>query len=95
MDGVTATVYRLEKNAITLELLFAVYFQEMNLGLWIGLLLTLTEKCTYSEFFWSVFSRIRTEYGEIKSIAPYSVRMRENIDQKNSEYGHFSRRVKK
>ena len=23
------------------------------------------EKCPYSEFFWSVFSRIRTEYGEI------------------------------
>ena len=22
---------------------------------------------------------------------PYSVRMRENTDQKNSEYGHFSR----
>ena len=29
-------------------------------------------------------SRIRTEYGEI-------VQMRENTDQKNSEYGHFSR----
>ena len=28
-------------------------------------------------------SRIRTEYGEI-------VRMRENTDQKSSEYGHFS-----
>ena len=24
-------------------------------------------------------------------IAPYSVRMWENVDQKNSEYGHFSR----
>ena len=29
-------------------------------------------------FFWSVFSRIRTEYG----ISPYSVRMRKNTDQK-------------
>ena len=45
----------------------------------------------YSEFFWSVFSRIRTEYGEIRSKSPYSVRMRENTDQKNPEYGHFSR----
>ena len=27
--------------------------------------LSLREKCPYSEFFWSVFSRIRTEYGEI------------------------------
>ena len=33
-------------------------------------------------FFWSLFSRIRTEYGEIRSISPYSVRMRENADQK-------------
>ena len=41
-------------------------------------------------FFWSTFSRIQTEYGEILRISPYSVRMRENADQKNSEYGHFS-----
>ena len=33
-------------------------------------------------FFWPVFSRIWTEYGEIRSISPYSVRMRENMDQK-------------
>ena len=32
--------------------------------------------------FWSVFSHIRTEYGEIHRISPYSVRMRENTDQK-------------
>ena len=48
-------------------------------------------KCPYSEFFWSVFSRIVTEYGEILTIPPYSVWMRENMDQKNSEDGHFSR----
>ena len=51
---------------------------------------TLREKCPYLEFFWSVFSHIWTEYGEILRISPYSVRMRENTDQKNSEYGHFS-----
>ena len=33
--------------------------------------------------FWSVFSHIRTEYGEIR------IKMRENQDQKNSEHGHF------
>ena len=33
-------------------------------------------------FFWSVFSRIRTEYGEIRTISPYLLRMRENTDQK-------------
>ena len=53
----------------------------------------LREKCSYSEFFWSVFSHIRTEYGEIRSISPFSVRMRENTDQKNSKYGYFSRSV--
>ena len=33
-------------------------------------------------FFWSVFSCIWTEYREIRSIFPYSVRMWENMDQK-------------
>ena len=47
------------------------------------------EKCPYSELFWSVFSRIRTEY----RISPYSARMRENTDQNNSKYGHFLRSV--
>ena len=37
-------------------------------------------------FFWSVFSRIWTKYGKIQSISPYSVRMRENIDQKKTPY---------
>ena len=27
--------------------------------------ISLREKCPYSEFFWSVFSRIRTESGEM------------------------------
>ena len=36
----------------------------------------------YSELFWSAFSRIRTEYGEIRSI---------QADQNNSEYKHFLR----
>ena len=48
----------------------------------------LWEKCA---FFWSVFSRIWIEYGEIRSISPYSVCVWENTDQKNFEYGHFSR----
>ena len=30
-------------------------------------LLSLRENCPHSELFWSVFSRIRTEYGEIES----------------------------
>ena len=53
----------------------------------------LREKCPYSEFFWSSFSLIKTEYGEIRSISLYSVWIRENANQKISEYGHFSRSV--
>ena len=53
----------------------------------------LRKKCPYSEFFCSIFSRIWTEYGEILRISLYSVRMRRNMDQKNSEYGHFSSSV--
>ena len=36
-----------------------------------------------------VFSRSRTEYGEIWSISTYLLRMRENTGQNNSEYEHF------
>ena len=49
------------------------------------------EKCPYSELFWFTFSNIRTENGEIIRISSYSVRMWENADQNNSEYGHFLR----
>ena len=52
--------------------------------------MSLHKKCPYLELFWSVFSRILTEYGDIRSISPYSVRMRENADQNNFEYRHFS-----
>ena len=41
------------------------------------------------DFFWSVFSRIRTEYGEIFCISQFSVRVRENTDQKDFECEHF------
>ena len=41
------------------------------------------------EFFWSVFSRIRTEYREIRSVSQYLVQMWGITSQKNSEYGHF------
>ena len=50
-------------------------------------------KVSVYRFFWSVFSHIRTEYGDICSISPYSVQMRESTEKKNSEYGHFLRSV--
>ena len=41
-------------------------------------------------FFWSVFSRTRTEYGEIRSISQYSVPIRENTDQKKLRIRNIS-----
>ena len=49
-------------------------------------------KCVQARnFFWSIFSRIRTEYGEILLISPYSVRMQENTDQKKLRIWTHSR----
>ena len=56
--------------------------------------ITLRKTCPYLELFWSVFPSTWTDKGEILSISPYSVQTRENMDQKNSEYGHFSSSVK-
>ena len=57
----------------------------------ISTILSLRENFPYLEFFWSVFVvylvHIRSFSG------PYSVQILENMDQKNSEYGHFSRGV--
>ena len=53
----------------------------------------LRKKCPYSEFFWSVFSQIQSEYQDVLSKSPSLVQIRGNADQKNSEYGHFSRNV--
>ena len=50
----------------------------------------LRKKRPYSELLWPAFSCIRTKCGEIRSISPYSERLRENADQNNSEYRHFS-----
>ena len=52
---------------------------------------TLSKKYPYSELFWFALSHVWTEYGKIRSICPYSVQMRENADQNNFEYEHFSR----
>ena len=56
--------------------------------------ITLREKFPpYSDFLWSALSRIRAEYGEMLHISQFSVPMWENMDQKNSEYRHFSHSI--
>ena len=49
------------------------------------------EKCSYSEFFWSVFYHNRTENEDLQNKFLYLVQMWENMDQINSEYGRFLR----
>ena len=49
------------------------------------------KKCRYLESFWSAISCIQTEHRDLLCKSPYSVRMRENTDQKNSEYRHIFR----
>ena len=55
--------------------------------------LSLCEKCPNTELFLVCIFHIRTEYIKLRSISPYPVRMRENAEQKNSVFGHFSRSV--
>ena len=52
----------------------------------------LCEKCPCSELFSGAnfFSRIWTEYEDLQSKFPYSLRMWRNTGQANSEYKHFS-----
>ena len=54
----------------------------------------LREKCLYSEFFWSVFGRILSEYGEIFRIFPYLVRMRKIQTRKTPNTDTFHEVVK-
>ena len=64
------------------QLLLCVYHVQLKV-LATLLLYNAAWKVSYSEFFWSVFSHIWTEYEEIRSISPYSVWMREITYQKN------------
>ena len=47
----------------------------------------------YSSQYFPTFGLNTDRYGEIWTISPYSVRMRENTEQNNSEQGYFSRSV--
>ena len=49
---------------------------------------TLRKKFPYSEFFWSVFSRFRTAYGDLLRIHSKCGKITDRI---NYEYRHFSR----
>ena len=54
-------------------------------------IITLREKCPNTEFFWSVFSRIWNEYGEIlRDTQSECGKIR---TRKNYIFGHFSRSV--
>ena len=42
-------------------------------------------------FFWSAFSGIQTEYEDLRSKSPYSIRIQENMDQKEHRTWTLSR----
>ena len=48
--------------------------------------LPLREKCPYLELFWSAFSRIWTEYGEIRSIRSECRKMRTRITSNTNTF---------
>ena len=80
-------IFRHKTKSYNLKLITAsMYVSEYDMLI---LLLSLRKKCPYSELFLSVFSRFRTEYGEILCISPYSIQMRQKADQNNYEYWHF------
>ena len=45
--------------------------------------------CPYSEYFWSVFFSIRTEYRDLLCKSPYLVRKLQNTDQKTPNSDTF------
>ena len=51
--------------------------------------MTLPKKCQNTEFFWSLFSRIWTEYRDLLRKSPYSFQILENADQKRLRIGTF------
>ena len=56
--------------------------------------LTLNENCYYFEFFWSVFSCIQIEYGELLCKSQNAFHIRGNTHHKNSKYGYADIDVK-
>ena len=54
---------------------------------------SLVKSVQIQSFAWSVFSCVRTKYGDLRSKSPYSVRIQENTYQKK-HFGHFSRSTK-
>ena len=79
--------YSSRKNCLYQNFISSVEYKILSRSKW---------HCMMSVFrvFWSVFSPIRTEYGDLLCKYSYSVQMRENNNQKNSEYGHFLRSLR-
>ena len=52
--------------------LIATFFLRISNAYFFYIYYSLSKKCPYSELFWSVFSRIWTEYGEIPYLFIFS-----------------------
>ena len=73
-------------SQLQLHISSKIYSIAFTLILFEADIFSLREKCPYLDFLQSVFSHIRTEYGEILRISPYLVQMGKSTDQKNPEH---------
>ena len=63
---------------------------KINLSLWPTKLDPCVESvCVWSFFLVQIFSHIPTEYGDLQSKSPYSLTMRRNLNQTNSDCEHL------
>ena len=70
---------------------FYTYTKFLEPKLWVVSTLWKVHKYT---FFSGPYFRIWTEYEDLLLKSPYSVRIRENTDQKNSVFAHFSHSIR-
>ena len=77
--------------ALIPKIMLAEVAPHVVVAIWIAVtaMRALRRKWPYSEFFWSKFSRIWTEYENLLRKSPYAVQMPGNTDQKKSECGQI------
>ena len=72
---------------VSIELTLLLFLQIYNI---VGSSYHCVKSVQIRNFFWSIFFCIWTEYGDLLCKYPYSVRIQENMDQKNFIFGYFS-----
>ena len=88
--GAYLELSRERSSEITHSLLSVLIYKKWSFALLISLVISCVKNVQIRSFFWSVFSRIWTEYGDLRSteISEYG----KIWSRKNSVFGQFSRR---